>query len=157
MPQIKKRTPPLSVEDVFLATNPIRWQFVLEARKGTFEAKKCREIARRSPTFKGGDTAARAHAAQLVKAKILDRRTTGGSVCYALGLKGEALEAHIRQLGRSRVVRAETGSRLIALVARVEQSDYEAFELGDRTDAELVLDLRTRARSARRRVRIAKL
>jgi hypothetical protein len=157
MPRIQESPTPVSREDVFLATDPTRWEFIVEAMRHAFPATAALEIARRSPTFRGGDTAARHHAERLANARILERHKNGGRVTYEVGAKGRAIYARMSQLQLARPFRTTSESRLLCLVARLGDRDYDAFDLAEPLDLELLTELRSRVADARRHIRIVEV
>jgi hypothetical protein len=158
MPRLSAPITAASCADVFLTTDPTRWELLLEAVQiGPFFATKALQIAQRSPKFRGGDTAARAQADKLVAAGVLERQPNGQRVLYGAGPKGRAIYTRLLQLQHARPVRTVAESRVLAVIARVEQSDYDAFELGGRVEIELLADLRSRTMQAQRRVQISEL
>jgi hypothetical protein len=153
MPRIQTPVPSVSHGEVFLATDPTRWEFLLEAAAiGAFPGTKSLKIAQRSSQFKGQDTAARDHADRLAAVGILDRVKTGRRVSYAIGLKGKAIYARVLQLEHASPVRTQAETRLLALVIRVGGSGYDTFELSERLDQELAAELTAAAIQARRNI-----
>jgi hypothetical protein len=123
-----------STADVHLATDPTRWELLVAAIHGGFPGTKALEIARKSVKFRGEATAARDQADRLVKAGILSKDSTEGSLIYRAAPKGELIYAHVvaaREGISSEGARTPAESRLLALVAHLSDADYEVLELGE--------------------------
>jgi hypothetical protein len=61
------------------------------------------------------------------------------------------------QLQLARPFRTTSESRLLCLVARLGDRDYDAFDLAEPLDLELLTELRSRVADARRHIRIVEV
>jgi hypothetical protein len=118
-------------------------EFMLAADKGPFAAVAAPEIAKRSPRFRGGVTAARAHPTALAKAGLLNASKTESRLVYSLSEKGERLLVTLDALQQTGPARFRTTAeaRLLAVLARLEGEGFDAATIDPGAEYELISTL----------------